>query len=302
MFENSSLLALSLNDKSLNYSVFEVRVENSILEMIRKNFFSGYEYFKNMEKVEFSFTYTPIEREECFYFKYDLKDIIYDAIRNPDALNNVQAKQFCDKSIQALFMGDVIQDNDNEKCIAVFKKITSQNVISKRVLHFVLTKDTYDRLANDVVIIPERSLALYEDGKLYFESYQYTNSIFGLVDNYKPASNKILQDFSKKVILNENNITLEDFAKTRVRKLIAYIEDSGILEKVPMSEFKEKALQQSIDLKQKNDKIFLDLDDRESAMNVLLFLSENTFNTTFTNQTQSTNSRKPLKKKNKIIS
>lgn len=295
MFSNSPLYALAKNNEK-DFCVYKLAVSSNALTHIRKNFEEGFELIKSMDPHDFSPTY-KLDQDECAKMdNFAIPDEILDAIRNSANLEIITEKEFKSKKIKALFMGTYEESSRQEQFSAVFKRFYSVNCLSHNWFNLLLGKNQYDTLKSEVLTIPETSHAVFEKGTLYFSSYKIANEIFYLTDRYRSATNKDLEDFSNYIKFDESKYTLEGFATTKIRKLIAQINDSKILEDFEKTNLLGEAKKQdNVPLTYTNDgKILLNLGDKKEVILVLDFLAENTFMSTFRHRRNRTNSKEEV--------
>ena len=285
----TTLIALG-RDKNNNLSFYKIGVGEELLEEIQKKKKKGYKYFEELNSVSFTPTYMPSE-DECFSLAYNLPNIMVDAIRNPFALAKITGAEFEKYNIKALIMGKTIIKENNEMCLIVGKRILPAQFLSRGCIKIMLKDNTYNKIDTNVIDISDRSHLLIKDDVLYFDSYQYANQILGLTDYYHTASEPALNEFINNVnILGDIDFT--EFAQTRVRKLVAIINDSRLFKRFTAEEISAIAKEeQNIDISIENNKIVLDLTNKQQVMLILNCLAENTFITTFSKKLNLTNSR-----------
>ena len=291
-FKDAALLALA-KDKNDNISVYFVKVDNEALQKLRGSFESGFNYFMGLSHNDFEIA-ERCEKDECFVQKYRLPDILIDAIRNPLSMPPIKNKDFEKYNVKALFMGELYEEDNTEHCTAVFKKLTPSLYASTGRFWLIFSNDVYSELDKNIIGIPDKSHAVFHKDKLYFSSFQTANQIFGLSDLYRICSSNDLKTFSSFVSL-VGEISLDEFANTRIRKLLAIIVDSEILSNFSGMQIAQLAAEQDINIKlDAQEHVEINLDDKDDAMLILNFLAENTFLTTF-NKKKATTSRKKVR-------
>lgn len=289
---NSQLLALS-KDKNNNLSSYLIELSPSLYDKVRSSFIEGFNHFKSLMSIDFKVA-EICEKDECFKTPYVLPDAVIDAIRNPLALTKVKDKDL-DRigCIKALFMGEIQEQGKSEHCKVVFKRLTPANFLSRGnwFMRLIYAQGVYNEFDSSIIAIPNKSHAIFDENCLLFDSFQTANQMLGLSEVYRVCSNDDLKKFKGNVILS-GSISLEDFALTRVRRLIAIINDSEVLSKQSIEEIEYCAKEQFIDLPVKDNHIILNLDNKEQTMLILNFLAENTFITTFSKKRATTSRKK----------
>lgn len=287
MFDNSSLYALSKTRSGAD--VYKINVSAKAIMKIRENFAEGLDFFLKQEPHDFTPLY-KLDEDECSCLKnFTAPDFLFDAIRNSANLKEITGKDFERLDIKALFMGEVAEQDNDEKYTIVFKRLYMSNVLKRSGLNLLWSDNVYTSIESDALSIPENSNAAFANGSLYFLSYKIVNEMLDLSDRYRSATSADLREFESKVACDGD---LTDFANTKARKLIAMINDSRVLEIYSIEEIAAAAKRQNIMLKYDDDgKIALDLGKHKEAMIILDFLAENTFISTFTKTRNRTNSR-----------
>lgn len=290
MFEKSALYALSkIQDK---LCVYKINVDKDTLSKIKNNFERGVSSFHSMEVHNFSPSY-KLDQDECSKMEnYVISDIICDAVRN-SVLHEITGDQFEEKQIKALFMGERSETEHEELFTIVFKRFYFSNCLSRNGLNIWLNKKTYNAISSNIISIPDSNHLLFENGTLYFSSYKIANEILYLTDRYRSATNSDIDNFIKNISF-DNKINFYDFATTKLRKLIAQINDSRILEEFSKEQLSLEAKEQNVPLTYDNDKIKLNLENKNETMLVLDFLAENTFLSTFKKERTRTNSKEKV--------
>lgn len=291
MFEKSALYALSkIHDK---LRVYKINVDKDTITKIRKNFAEGVDYFQSLEVHTFSPTY-KLEQDECAKMEnYEISDVICDAVRN-SALPAITGEQFEENNIKALFMGERVETVHEELFTVVFKRFYLSNCLTRKYLNIFLNKNTYNAISSNIISIPESNHLLFKNGTLYFSSYKIANEILYLTDRYRSATDTDIENFKKNISFENEQVSLEDFASTKHRKLIAQINDSHILDEFSKDKLSSEAREQNVPLIYDNGKIKLNLENKRETMLVLDFLAENTFLSTFRKERNRTNSKEKV--------
>lgn len=292
MFENSTLLALAKNDSK--FCVYKIQVKKEALLAIQSNFKQGIDYFSKLDPHPFTGTY-KLDEEECLKIdNYSLSQSLSDAIINSANLAPITGDQFKDKNIKALFMGTYLANQDTNLIIAVFKRLYFSNCLTKGGLNLFFDKNSYNTISTNIISVPENYHILLKGGTLYFSSYKIASEILNLTDYYRQSTESDLENFANHISFESNNDSLTDFANTRIRRLIALINDSHVLEKFSNKELADEASKQNLSLSFVENKIKLNLDDKKETLLILDFLAENTFMSTFTKQRNRTNSKERI--------
>lgn len=287
MFDDSLLYALSKNQQ--DSQVYKINISESALAGIRENFAKGFEDLGRMDAHNLSPNYKLDDGECACIRNFAVPDVIFDAIRNPLHLQAVTGADFSDLNVKALFMGEIKEMTKDEKYTIVFKRLYMSSILKHSCLNILLSGDVYTDFQNDAIAIPEISHASYANGTLLFMSYKIANEMIDLADYYRSATTNDLKLFQSMAVCHGS---LQDFANTKARRLIAFINDSHVLENYDFNVLDEAAREQGITLEQDaSGKVLLNLEKRKETMLVLDFLAENTFLATFSKRLNRTNSR-----------
>lgn len=192
-------------------------------------------------------------------------------------------------------MGEVFNNNLVEKFIIVFKRIYPTNCLRKNFLNIMLNKDTYNSISSSIISIPENNHILYKDDTLYFLSYKIASEVLSLYSEYRSATNDEVECFIKKISYDSNKYDFQKYAIKKIRKRIALILDSKILDNYNEQDLFLEAKKQGLNLLfDENKKIIFDLKDKKGTLLILDFLSENTFLSTFSKERNRTNSKEKI--------
>ncbi len=136
----------------------------------------------------------------------------------------------------------------------------------------------------------------YIEGKLQFSSFYYARQVFDLRAYYRTASEPEVIAFSNNDALEfENNTAFTEMTNSYVRRKIAMINDSGVLDKYTAKHIKKIAKASGIDITVKNQKVVIPA-NKDEAMAILAFLDEEAYRGPFTNDLLIANSKRILKK------
>lgn len=167
---------------------------------------------------------------------------------NSAKLDPITGDQFKDKNIKALFMETHHANQDTNSMIAVFKRLYFSNCLTKVGLNLFFDKNSYNSISTNIISVPESYHILLKDGTLYFSSCKIASEILNLSDYYRQSTESDLENFAHIIFFENNNDSLTDFANNRIRRLIAIINDSHVLEKFSNKELADEASKQNLSL------------------------------------------------------
>ena len=291
MFENATLFALL---KGKNTEIRRIPIELKTLNGIRNLFSQLYaDFVGNKTEVEynrFNGAYAILDDDDEI-FKIDGFEIHNDVIK---AVRNVPAVTdfvVTDK-IKALFIGEIVTENDVESVTIIFQKFEPIQYIATGKKWLVLKNNVFEDVGNKGLIINESITAVYVDGKLNFIKPFFTKQIFSLSKYYKEATDADIEEFANMSRLNIGNkeIFVRNTESQRNRKRIISIKNSRILDDYTSSEIQDSGKEFGIKINIKDDKIIVP-DNKKELNELLRFLAEDIFKGTFTNIVYKTNSK-----------
>jgi hypothetical protein len=227
------------------------------------------------EEIAFDGKYKPDDGECLFIGDYDDIDNLHGAIANPMSVPEISPTTSEFEGIKALFFGRT----DGTKKIALIQTFDKRKIISNKGLSLIHASNVYRKVEGVGLTLDTRLAAILEDKKLFFFSFFAARQVFDLTQYYKEATDEDLKEFAATVQVGDvsNFIAVSD---TWVRRKVALVMQSAILEKVNLQETKKVALTFGIDLKTAavDEKIVLVLPDNKAELKkVLRFLDEDYF-------------------------
>ena len=245
--------------------------------------------------VIFNGSYKPHDDEILTIQKFQLSDKIMDAIRDP---LGVPTYQKCDEKfpeIKAIFVGERIQTGDSEKFNVAFQRFRREQYISTKWYNLFFDNDTFFQEKRFGISISDIIDCYYKDGNLQFSSFYFAKQIFDLSDYYRSATDKEVDAFvvSDKLLL-DNGEQFKVMANTWIRRKIAMINDSKVLEIYPAQEIKKIAIDAGVDIEIENNKIKIP-DDKEKIKLILGFLDEEAYKGPFSQNVYLANSKRQVK-------
>lgn len=247
--------------------------------------------------VIFDGKYTPAPDGEEYLFidKFELPQEIISAIKNPQALEALEAESDEIPKIKALFVGVHFEANGVDTYSAAFQKFKSDQYISATKIHLFLSGNTFVADNRIGLTISRHIDCLFVDGKLQFPSFFFARQVFDLSEYYREATNSDIVDFvGNEAISMDNGDEFSQAANSWERRKIASIMDSGILQNYTPAKIKSIAKQTGIDLSVEDKKIVIPTDKRERRI-VLGFLDEEVYKGAFSQTIYQTNSKRKAK-------
>jgi len=297
MFKNATLFAL-LNTK--NTEIRRIPIEGEALTNLRTMFSTLFKsYSRGREEIPFDGNYAIHEGDEELLVinPFDMQASVVEAIRNANAITDFNMNEcndtVADKPIKALFMGEIIKENDEENIHIAFQLFSKAQCIANGKRLLVLNDNVYQSVANNALTINEYLTLVFSNGALKFEKFHYAKQVFSLASYYKEATKDDVVEFAD---IDEISVAdVDKFIKNadtqQLKKRIAYIKDNQILETYSAETIQGKAIEFGVDIVIENGKIVLP-DDKKGLKQVLYFLAEDTFKGAITENDYETNSKK----------
>ena len=213
-----------------------------------------------------------------------------------DALNNAASTpDFVSGTdiISALFMGEILQENNIPHIRIAFQKFQKSQYIARGKHLFVFRDNVYQNAGENGISIPSEYLtAIYNNGSLKFISSFYANQIFSLVEYFKVATQEEVDQFANMdcIDISDANIFNKNVEVKWYRKRIAFIRENGILQHNTPVDIKIAGQDLGIEIEVVNNKIVLP-NEKTKLKELFAFLAEDTYKGVFTKKIYNTNSK-----------
>ncbi|WP_202107685.1 Kiwa anti-phage protein KwaB-like domain-containing protein [Succinivibrio dextrinosolvens] len=231
---------------------------------------------------------------------------IKDALRNPLGVapykkgtegNNQKNDSFQGlPPIKVIFIGEYFQDKDGEHFNIAFQRFRKEQNLSTLPHRFLLSEDTFVKETKFEFGIRPIIDCYVIDEELQFFSFYFAKQVFDLTDYYRSASAVEVLAFTKNAALKfEDADAFTCIADNYIRRKIAMINDSHVLEKFTAQTISTLAKKSGISIKVQSKQIVIP-SDKKSAKAVLAFLDEELYLSPFTNSVMIANSKRVLRK------
>jgi len=284
-----------LTQRKKEYEVLKLKLDGSTKQHLVDMFNDCISTFEEKtDKVQFQLGYTLDEDESFVIGGYSLLDQIRTAIDTSDLIDNYRPNSTdglteSGKEVKAIF----IATKSGDKYLAAFQKFERRQIVKKTRNVILFDQDTFKEMKQFAITLGS-SISCYFDGDdLSFFEYKDANRVFDLSEYYRIATQEDVEKFKNS--LQFALVDDESFDKittsSTVRKKIAKIMDSGILDIYSASQLKDKAMDLSVELELSADgeKIILPTETKK-LKNVLAFLNEQVFKGNLTGTKYYTNS------------
>lgn len=297
MFDNCSVMVIRA-DKKEDY-VYRLEMEAATQQELCVIFSKAKtELFEKKSRVIFDGSYKPLTDEFLTIENFQLPSEIMDAIRDPLGVKSFKKENGIFPEIKAVFIGERIETDDSEKFNIAFQRFRKEQYISPKWYNLFLNENTFSQEKRCGISIADSIDCFYTDNELQFVSFFYSRQIFDLSGYYRSATDQELASFvTNDALLIEDAESFKSMANTWIRRKIAMINDSKVLENYSASQIKSTALKVDIKIEVENKRIKLP-NDKESIKLILGFLDEEAYKGPFSKNTYLANSKRQVRKNN----
>ncbi|WP_439373845.1 Kiwa anti-phage protein KwaB-like domain-containing protein [Bradyrhizobium sp. DASA03120] len=268
----------------------EVQLEmDATFEVQEKRFRTSCE-----EQIPFDGKYKPDDGECLFIDDYDDIDGLHRAIANPLSIPQITPTSDELEGIKALFTGK----NVDGQRIALIQNFDKRKIISNRGFSIFHSADVFKKVEGVGLTIGMSLSAILEEKRLYFFSFYSARQIFDLSQYFREATDEDLSEFAASDMLKISDPAAFVAASDNwVRRKVALIMQSGILERIDFEATKASALIFGINIETEanGDKAALVLPTMKPELKKLLrFLDEDYFQSVLSSTPHLSNSKRPV--------
>lgn len=192
------------------------------------------------QEVEFDGKYKPDPGEVLCINNYDDMDDLASAINNPLGLDEVEPTEEFFDQIKALFTGYSSQGHLK----ILLQSFDRRKIISTNGLSIFHSANVYKKIEGIGLTVDHKLTAILEDSRLRFFSFHSARQIFDLSEYYKIATDDDVKDFiNADTIQSANPDAILEISDSWIRRKITLIQQSGILQNVPINEMKAIAIE-----------------------------------------------------------
>ena len=294
MFENSSIMVLKANTK--NDEIFRIEVDARTQKMIIATLLQALEdLVEGKAKIVFDGSYKPNEDEILTIENFQLSDEIKDAIRNPLGVQGFGSINGEFPEIKAIFIGERLEEGETEKFNVVFQRFRREQYISTKWCNLFFDNNTFFQERRYGISIADGIDCYYTGKELQFSSFYYARQVFDLSECYRSATDSEVDSFSLSSKLSiADASSFKGMANTWIRRKIAMINDSQVLENYSATEIRKRAKAVGVDIEIKDKKVIIP-NDKEQIKIILGFLDEEAYKGPFSQKTFLANSKRQLR-------
>lgn len=291
MFENTTFFIITKNNN--DYEVKRLNLTRDSQKTLCKLFGKLSEEMLDSQNefIQFDGSYKPDNGEIQIISEYRIDEKIIDSLREPTSVDPFIPDIDVLPDIKGIFTGKL-----EPEIIITFQKFNKSQYITKKGISLFYSNNTFEKVSSLGINILENVDCIYKSDGLFFKSYYHARQIFDLSQYYRLATENDINNFIKNDHIYVNN---EEIFKVNadawVRRKIALISDSGVLETYTAGEIAEKGIQYNlnIDILEDRGKNKISLpEDKKEMKTVLKFLDEDIYKGPFSRKTYETNSKR----------
>ena len=273
-----------MHDNTVKY----ISLKEDIVTDIRNLFINGGAKL-NPEGIEediFDGNIVSRNGENITYVNYNLPE---DFLRVPD--NQADMSEY---NINEDVPKSIFYYVDGKFYFQIFNK---KNMLQRKmVLQLFEYGNVFTKMNNTAFIVEDKVHAIYENGKLYFQSYTIANQIFSLIDFVTEATNTEIESFGEIKGIDVSAENIKHIANIKTRRLIKLLSSTNNI-----TTFMRKASRTKTSLLKKyginaqingDNELVLPTDNVVELNRTLEFLNEDIFRGVITDSLYRSNSKK----------
>lgn len=249
-----------------------------------------------VDEIEFDGKYKPDVGEILYINNYDDIDGLAQAIEAPLGVEPVDPSEDFFLIIKALFTG---YQKPNGSVKILLQNFDRRKIISTNGLSIFHANNVYKKIEGIGLTVDHKLTATLEDGKLKFYSFHSTRQMFDLSEYYKEATDADVVEFLQIDVMQ--SVDSDEFialADSWVRRKISLVQQSGILQNVPLHEIKAVATEFGIPfttVDENGTEVICVPDNKSDLKKLLRFLDEDYYKSPLSKTHFVTNSKRVVK-------
>ena len=273
-----------MHDNTVKY----ISLKEDIVTDIRNLFINGGAKLKpeGIEEDIFDGNIVSRNGENITYVNYNLPE---DFLRVPD--NQADMSEY---NINEDVPKSIFYYVDGKFYFQIFNK---KNMLQRKmVLQLFEYGNVFTKMNNTAFIVEDKVHAIYENGKLYFQSYTIANQIFSLIDFVTEATNTEIESFGEIKGIDVSAENIKHIANIKTRRFIKLLSSTNNI-----TTFMRKASRTKTSLLKKyginaqingDNELVLPTDNVVELNRTLEFLNEDIFRGVITDSLYRSNSKK----------
>lgn len=272
-----------MSDNTVKY----ISLKEEIVDDVKNIFINGGNKLKpeGLEEDEFDGNIVSRNGENIVYVNYILPD---DFQRIPD-----NQADMSDYDINRDIPKSIFYYDDGKFYFQAFNK---KNMLQRKMVLQICGDNAYSKMNNSAFIVDDKVHAIYENVKLYFQSYTLANQIFSLIDFVTEATNGEIDSFGNIAGISVDANVVKDIANVKTRRLVKLLSSTnniatfiGKNAKTRTSLLKQYGIKAQINV---NNELELPTNNVADLNRALEFLNEDIFKGVITNSLYRSNSKK----------
>lgn len=264
-----------------------ISLKEDVVDEIRNIFIRGAEKLKpqGIEEDRFNGDLVARKGENITYVSFELPDGFSRIPDNQADISDYDITKDVPKSIFWYEGGKFF-----------FQVFNKRNILKRRTVLKIEVGNSFAKMQENAFVIEEMVNAIYEDKKLYFQSYTTANQIFSLLDFVTEATNGDIDSFGENVNLQADAEVIKGIANVKTRRLIKVLSSTeNVLRFSKQSYSKKVSLLKKYGVEADLDdsgKLVLPTNNVSKLNRTLEFLNEDIFSGVITQKIYKSNSKK----------
>lgn len=250
---------------------------------------------KDPEVVAFDGSYTPDEDEVLEIANFAAPTYLLDAIKNPI---DCPAFEASDTSIAALRGFALASLTSGDSPRVLLQKFDQRRAITNRGFTLWHSQNTFKKWEGVAVTFDDHLTAILDEKRLLFRSFFSVRQLFDMSSYFAEATDPELEKFQKHSrVTMSDGVNLNDIADGWIRRRVAMISESGILDSLTPNQLAAAAAKFKVTVNVQRvgriHKIVL-LSERKSLKPILHFLADDLLESALTDAKYLTNSKRRI--------
>jgi len=300
MFENCSVLLLKEEKRKID--IVKVDIDSATQKDVCAKFSAAFNQMCNGKvKIPFNHNYIITQDDEEYFSigKFQLPISIKEALKNPMGVDSVDLKLISNieqenVKIKAAIIGRYNEDEDT--FFIAFQKFKRDQYLTRMGnFNLFFNNNIFRKEESFGIRISDEITCIFDADELKFISYHLANQILSLSEYYIEATDVEVESFisSKSLDFDEIPNFKSNMADQTIRKKIASITSSKILDDYNVNQIKNMADSVNFGLNIKNNKIVFP-NEKSKVKDILRFLDEEVYQGVFSRETFVTNSKRKI--------
>lgn len=282
-----NLFALTSNPTA---RVLRFPMSNDLQEEIKEVFRTQRNAFLNgiVDTIDFDGRYRPDEGELLVIKNFVDVDALVDIVKNPIGVEQFDPKTHTLETVKAIFAG--CPDGGGQVLIQLFEQ---RRLIATKNVAIFFSGNTFERMSESGLTLDTKLLAVLDGKDLKFQSFHFLRRIFDVDDHFKEATATEVKAFAVHPVLSTANAAaFEAAASSTVRRKIALILQSGVLDKHPVAHIVATAKPFKVDIQTTPDGKIVLPEGASDLRRLLRFLDEDYYESPLTQTQYVSNSKR----------